>query len=186
MEINEKLDTFFHAAIEAANEQSAQILGEQKAACDESLAEYERQKQKEQQTRLRIAEEKVRKNVNRTLSEQVLALKKEYHREKEREKEALFALVEEKLAAFRSTEGYQDYLVKKIMAAKDFAGGEDLTVYLDPFDGGWKESLEQKTGCTLTVSREEFSGGIRAVIRSKNVLIDDSFARKISEEKEGF
>lgn len=186
MEINEKLDTFFHAAIEAANEQSAQILEEQKAACDVSLAEYEAQKQDEQQTRQRIAEEKVRKNVNRALSEQVLALKKEYYREKEREKEELFALVEKKLAAFRGTGDYQEYLVKKIAAAKAFAEGENLTIYLDPADEGWKERLEQKTGCALTVSQEGFSGGIRAVIRSKNILIDDSFARKISEEKEGF
>lgn len=186
MEIKDKIEVFFHAAIDAANEQSKEILEDYKNVYQEGLLEYEKNKQDGQQTRTRIAEAAVRKEVNRTVSEQVLQLKKEYHIRQEERKEELFALVEEKIAAYRKTSEYKSCLTEKIHAAKKLAGDEALTVYLDPADQALQKELEQQTACVLTVSKETFGGGIRAVVRSRNILMDESFDRKLEEEKEQF
>lgn len=184
MEISEKLGIFFDAVIEAANKQSSEILEEQKQTYQGALAEYEKGKQDSLSTRTHIAEAQIRKEINRTVSEQEILLKKEYHDKEEKMKEELFSLVEEKLLAYQKTKEYQQLLAQKIVKAKQFAAGEAMTVYIDPTDSALKEVLEQETGCEITISREDFWGGMRAVIRSKNVLIDESFVSRVTQEKE--
>lgn len=186
MEINEKLETFYRAAIEAANGQSEALLQEYRTAYQESLAEYEKEKQAGWQTRERIAKERVRKEVNREISEEMLRLKKEYHSRQEEKKKELFALVEEKLADYRKTEAYRRLLGKKISEAQKLAAGEAFTVYLDPGDAYLKEELAAESGCSLSISGTPFGGGIRAVIPAKNMQMDESFAGRLTEEREKF
>ena len=47
-------------------------------------------------------------------------------------------------------------------------------------------SLEDATGIHLTISAEDFTGGIRAVIRSRNILIDHSFKTALRNEYDKF
>lgn len=186
MEINEKLDIFYRAAIGAANEQSTAMLEKYRARYEANLAEYRQEKQKEQQTRERIAQERVRKEVNRTLSEEMVQLKKEYHKAQEEKKAELFALVEQKIADYRTTEAYGALLEQKIAQAVNFANGEELRVYIDPADVRFEQELTEKCGCRILVSAYSFGGGMRAVIPTKNVLIDESFDSKLVAEREQF
>lgn len=186
MEINEKLDIFFRAAIEAANNQSEEILEEHQRIYQNSLAEYEKKVQAKQKIRERMGAEQVEKKVNRTVSEQVVLLKKEYNDKQQALKEELFALVEDKLRNYQKTNDYRIFLADKIKRAKAFAGEAEITIYLNPSDAALQKELEQETGCVLSISEQDFGGGIRAVIRSKNVLIDESFTSKLMEEKEAY
>ncbi len=186
MEINEKLDIFYRAAIDAANEQSSAMLEQYREGYEEKLAVYQQEKEKEQQTRERIAQEHVRKKVNRALSEETVLLKKEYHKVQEEKIEELFALVEQKLRDYRGTEAYAALLEKKITQALRFADGRELRVYIDPEDAHLGQVLEKKCGCDILVSAYSFGGGIRAVIPTKNVLIDESFDSKLAAEREQF
>ena len=81
---------------------------------------------------------------------------------------------------FRS---YKDYLTAKIQMAGEVAGTEPVIIYLDPSDEDKKAELEEKTGAGLTVSEIKFGGGIRAVIRSRNILIDESFLTRLEQEE---
>ncbi len=184
MEISEKLDIFYRATIEAANGQSEAIQEEYRTAYRELLSKYEQKKQEGWQNRSRIEEEKIRKEVNRAVSAQIMEMKKEYHAKQEQRRDEVFALVEEKLAAYRRTEAYREFLKGKILGAKEFAAGSELTVYLDPADQPLRDGLERETGCSLTMSDENFGGGIRAVLHAKNILMDESFAGRLAEERE--
>lgn len=186
MEIKEKLELFQDAVLQTAGRQSESLLEEYKKSYKESLDAYEEQKSKEQGTSWRIIEAKLRKDSNRRVSEQALLLKKEYHELTEQKKEILFAEVEKKLIAYRETEDYRQNLAKAIIRAKKFARQEAVIIYLNPTDADWKKELEEQTGCKLTVSTIDFMGGIRAVIRSKNILIDESFATKLEQERENY
>lgn len=186
MEINEKLDIFYRAAIEAANEKSGEFLEEQKKAYEQNIAAYEKKKQEELESRVRIAKKQVEKEENRKISEELLQLKKMYHSEQEKRKEELFLLVEDRLKAYRKTEAYREHLLQKALWAKEYAAAEELEIYIDPSDEKMREELAEKTGCKVMVSGEPFGGGLRAVIRSQNLLMDESFDRKLSEEREQF
>ena len=43
--------------------------------------------------------------------------------------------------------------------------------------------LEAAAGVSLTVSAIDFGGGIRAVIRARNILIDESFVTQLEQEE---
>ena len=49
-----------------------------------------------------------------------------------------------------------------------------------------KEFLEEHTGVTVTVSKEDFVGGIRTVIHERNILIDHAFKGAIEREYQKF
>jgi vacuolar-type H+-ATPase subunit E/Vma4 len=186
MEISEKLEIFYKAAIDAATMQSESMLEEQKNAYQTELSAYEKKKQENWQTRQHVLEEKVRKEVNREVSEQLLTMKRRYHEEQEAKKELLFQRVEQKLADYRTQDAYREYLCGLIRKAQELAGGAELSIYLGQEDAGWKQPLEKETGCALDVADEAFLGGIRAVIPSKNILLDETFATRLSAEKEQF
>lgn len=186
MEINEKLDLFFRATIEAANGKSQEILEEQEKIYQESIAAYEKKKQEQFGTRVRVAENQVEREENRIVSEQILQLKKEYHDKQELWKEELFGLVTKRLEDYRKTEEYKAFLRQKIAAAEKYAGEDTMQIYLDTADANLREELADGAGCEILVSKEPFGGGIRAVIRDRNLLMDESFDRKLAEEKEKF
>lgn len=84
------------------------------------------------------------------------------------------------------TREYQDYLVAEIRKAKQFAGDEEVLIYIDPADSGKLNSLASMTNTTVEVSKYGFGGGIRALIRARNILIDQSFETKLKEAEEAF
>lgn len=190
MEISEKLDIFYRAAMEVAREQGEAVSEEARTTCRRTLQEYEDERRKQQEARERIAQERVRKEVNREVSRMLMEQKKEYHRVEEQKKEELFTLVEEKLAAYRRTDAYAALLKEKTARAVELAGGGEVTVYLDPEDAALLPELigaqAGNTACTVRLADEPFGGGIRAGIPAKNILLDESFGSRLREEREKF
>ena len=76
--------------------------------------------------------------------------------------------------------------MRKALSEVREAGCNALVVYLDPADQNWIPELAARFGFAPVVSREAFMGGMRAVIHSKNILIDNSFATLLREAKEEF
>ncbi len=44
-----------------------------------------------------------------------------------------------------------------------------MTIYINPTDADKRHIWKNATGMTLTISKEDFIGGVRAVMREKNV-----------------
>ena len=62
----------------------------------------------------------------------------------------------------------------------------EMTIYINPSDADKKEYLEEHTGMRVTVSKEDFKGGIRAVLRQRNILIDHAFKGALEREYQQF
>ncbi len=65
------------------------------------------------------------------------------------------------VADYMKTEEYKRLLVEYIEKAAAFAGSEEMTIYINPTDADKKDYLEEHTGFTLTVSKEDFIGGVQ-------------------------
>ena len=87
---------------------------------------------------------------------------------------------------YMKTEAYGDFLIKCIQQAVHFAGRDPVTLYINPSDESKRSDLEDATGVHLTISAEDFIGGVRAVIRSRNILIDNSFKTQLRNEYDKF
>lgn len=186
MEITEKLNLFYMSAIEVANKQSSEEMREFTTSMEKLQAEFKKNKTEEMESRYHIEEEKLKRDVNRRISEAATEQKRKLNLHQQEKKEALFEVVESMLKKYRETAEYEAYLIAKIRMAKKFARQEEIIIYVDPADAPLKERLEHETGCTLTISREAFGGGIRAVVRSKNVLIDESFQTRLNQERDAY
>jgi len=93
---------------------------------------------------------------------------------------------EAKLAAYQSSPAYEALLDSQIDKALKFAGNDEVKIYIDPNDEALINKLSAKHGIDIAISKYPFHGGIRAVIPAKNILIDNSFEKKIAEAKDKF
>ena len=137
-------------------------------------------------TRIKAEKTSVKQQLGMANSKAALELKRELGAAQKRLKKQLFKEVEEKLSAYMETEKYQDLLVKYIEKAVAYSDRGEMTIYVNPTDTDKKAYLEEKTGFTLSISKEDFIGGIRAVIPERNILVDYAFKGALEREYQKF
>lgn len=184
MTLEEKLENISQAAIEDATKQGDALIQEYQQDIDKAIKIHEEEIKKRNIAEYEYQYAKLEREKNKAISQAMLESKMTITKKTEELSEKLFDLVKSKLAAYKKTPEYESYLLKLIQSSVDFSNGNEIAIYIDPSDASLKEALEKKSGKTITISTEEFFGGIRAIITEKNILIDESFATKISEEKE--
>ncbi len=140
------------------------------------------------QSEVRIRGELInaRQQQNMAASRAQIELKREYGKRQKELKKELFEEVEKKLQEYMKTDAYRKALVHYIEKALRFANGEELTIYINPTDADKKDYLEEHTGMKLTISREDFVGGVRAVVHGRNVLIDHAYKGALENEYQKF
>lgn len=186
MKTREKLNLFYEAALNAANERSSQDMREFSVSMEQMVAEFRKQKREEMEARYQTEAGNLLREKNRRVSEAQTEQKRLLNGYQQEKKAVLFAAVEAKLAEYRKTPGYQGYLAEKIRMAREFARQEPVEIYLDAEDASKKEALERECGCGLLVGEKSFGGGIRAKVPSKNILIDESFETKLNQERDAY
>lgn len=186
MTTEEKLKHFLDVTVENANVKSVETIEEYKKGLQKVFESHKEDALRKQQLQIKLSEENLRKEKNTEVSKQQMEIKKELGKKQEELKSLLFHEVENKLEEYMSTKEYRKYLIDHIKEAKEFAQGEEIQIYIDPADEEALESLEMATGTQISVSEYSFRGGMRAVIRSKNILIDQSFETRLNEAKDGF
>ncbi|MBQ4521337.1 MAG: V-type ATP synthase subunit E [Lachnospiraceae bacterium] len=184
MTLEEKLENISQAAIEDATQQSEALIQEYQQDINKVIKIHEEEIQKRNIAEYEYQYAKMEREKNKAISQAMLESKMTIAKKTQELSDKLFELVKTKLSAYKQTPEYESYLLKLIQSAIDFSNGNEIMIYIDPSDASLKEALEKKSGKTITISTEEFFGGIRAIITEKNILIDESFATKISEEKE--
>lgn len=186
MTIDEKLQHFFEVSEEEARLEASQAIEEHQKTLAKMLREHKQARRQSAEAEIKAETESARREVNKALSTEQLTIKRDWTRKQNELKEKLFAEVKEHLEQFIATPGYEDYLCKKIREAMDFAGEDELLIYLSPADSPRVSVLSERTGFPLKVADESFIGGIRAMIPSKNILIDNSFLESFSSLRKDF
>ena len=182
----EKLQHFLNASIEDAQNRSQKMISDYKEALAKIADEHKAETLKKAELQIKVEEDKLQRNRNKEISKQVLHIKRKITKKQAELKDKLFVEVAHMLEEYMSTEDYTKLLLKEIKEAVDIAGESDVTIYIDPADSESLSKLEMMTGASLTISEYSFMGGTRAVIRDRNILIDNSFAKKLEEAKENF
>ncbi|SFS00624.1 V-type ATP synthase subunit E [Anaeromicropila populeti] len=186
MTLNEKLDIFYNAAISDATTQSIELLKEYENNLRESAKIQKEKSQQAAEQLLQIEKDSIMKEKNKIISDTTLSLKRTLAEKNKEYEQIIYNKVLSKLLTYMKTNDYLTLLEKQINFAKNFILGAEVTIYLSSSDFNKKEFLEEKTGISLELSKDDFTGGIRAIIHTKNILIDYSFATKLAEELEKF
>lgn len=183
MQIEEKLEVFRNFTIDVAKEESERLIAEYEESCNREIEAFRQNKLAELEHKVHSEERNIRRQMNSRVSGEMLRQKRSLDECKRQWREKLFEEVRALLAEYQKTEKYLEYLVAKIKMARELAGEDEVIIYINPSDAGKKAELEGWTGAELTVSSIDFGGGIRAVIRARNILIDESFVTKLEQEE---
>lgn len=186
MTTEEKLKHFLDVSIESATQKSSTLIDDYTEALNKIFEEHKEDATRKADLQVKLGTDSLERDKNKELSKEQIRIKKETSRLQEDLKEQLFVEVKDLLEKYMSTREYQQLLIKQIKEAKEFAGDNEIIIYIDPADSAELMNLQAASNSHLTLSDYSFSGGIRAVINSKNILIDNSFETKLSEAKEAF
>ena len=103
-------------------------------ALDKIFQEHKETKERQIQSHIQAETDNLKREINKTVSARQLEYRRLLSDKTEEIKQQLFHDVAERLAQFRSTPEYLEYLSQRIQEACDFAGEDALVVYLDPAD----------------------------------------------------
>ncbi len=184
--IEHKLAHFEEVCTHDAQEKYEKDISDYAARQESLLAEHMEHAKKQAELKLQTEAEKIRRETNKKLSVSQIAIKRAYSQKQDELQGKIFSELRDRLARFMETPQYEALLEAQIRKAKEFAGKEELYIYIDPADEEKKQELALHTQCDIRISQYPFLGGTRAVILSKNVLIDNSFETKLKEAGENF
>ena len=189
MKTEEKLQHFYDLSIASAQEDAQKLIEKHQSGLDQAYDEHVAMKNRQADAELKAESDKLKRDFNKEVSAEHLLIKRQISEIQTDLKDKLFLEVTEKLNTFKETQEYQDMLYNQIIQAVEFAAGDEMVIYIDPSDEHLLVSLAERlkdAHIIPTLSKESFMGGMRAVIRSKNILIDNSFSTLLGDEKEKF
>ena len=175
MTVEEKISHLQAAAMEEARAEGNAIMKQHEDALLGVFEQHRAELLRQSETRVKAERVGAQQQLNMAMSKAQLELKRELSKTQKELKKELFEEVREVVEEYMKTE-----------KAARFAGGAAMTIYINPTDADKKEYLEEHTGMALTVSKEDFIGGVRAVIQEKNILIDHAFKGAIENEYRKF
>lgn len=186
MTLEEKIAHLQTSSMEQARAEGNAIIDSHRETLEKELADHK--KEAMHQSKLRIMEEKTKAKLalNQTRAKYQLEQKRRRGKVQQELKDKIFHEARQMVDAYMKTKEYDEFLVKCIRQAEKYAGDDLVTIYINASDEGKRGELEAMTGVSLTISKEDFIGGVRAVIHSRNILIDHSFLTQLRDEYEKF
>mgnify|MGYP001668340520 CR=1 FL=1 len=186
MNTEEKLKHFKEICESDVRIRAEKLLSEQRETLESRFAAHREAALHHQSMQLQLEEERIAREQNKEYSLKLTELRRELGELRRELKDQLFVELRDRLANFMETPAYLTLLKKQISAAKEFAGEDEIRIYLDPADEPLLKKLSLALSTELTLSRYSFLGGTRAVIPAKNILIDNSFETKLEDARASF
>lgn len=174
------------------NKQVQDIIDEQvnqyRATLQKDYDEFVKNTNQEFDAKFENAKKNMRKELNKNISQSQIHLQRDLYLQEEKLKKKLFAEFNDAIQNYMQTDEYRNQLVVMINNLKDYAekNREELVVYLNHSDQGMYEVLLEETNANIQISDREFLGGVRGVLKDRQVLIDYSFSTLLENVEDSF
>lgn len=174
------------------NQQAQDIIDEQvnqyRATLQKDYDEFVKNTNQEFDAKFANAKKNMRKELNKNTSQSQIHLQRDLYLQEEKLKKSLFAEFNSAIQNYMQTDEYRNQLVVMINNLKDYAekNREELVVYINHSDQGMIETLLEETNANIQISDREFLGGVRGVLKDRQVLIDYSFSTLLANVEDSF
>lgn len=174
------------------NQQAQDIIDEQvnqyRATLQKDYDEFVKNTNQEFDAKFLNAKKDMRKELNKNISQSQIHLQRDLYLQEEKLKKTLFADFNDAIQNYMQTDEYRNQLVVMINNLKDYAekNREELVVYINHSDQGMIETLFEETNANIQISDREFLGGVRGVLKDRQVLIDYSFSTLLANVEDSF
>jgi len=184
MTLDEKLTNFTEYCVLAAKKKSEELISQQQSALDKDFEAYTLKSKEITDSQLKIEKENLEKQLNKELSNEQLHSKQLIGEARTELTDKLFVELSDKISNFINTKEYMELISSQIKYALNFAEGDEIIIYVDSTDEGRLHELcaRHQTDC-IKISEHSFMGGTMALLPKKNILIDNSFAKKLETAK---
>ena len=162
MTTEEKLKHFEEAAVERAKAKREAAIAEHQAALEKIEAEHMAETDRRAALQIKTETENLNRSINTALSKEQLQIRREISQKNDELKEKLFVEIKTQLEEYMSTPAYVKLLEKQIKDILKIAGGEHVTIYIDPNDQFLLQDLAAATNTAISVSEYSFMGGSRS------------------------
>ena len=186
MTLEEKISHLRTTSMEQARSEGNAIIDSYKEALEKVFEDHKAESLRQSETRIKAETTNARQQLNQAMAKSQLEIKRQNGKIQQELKDKIFEEARSLVDDYMQTEDYMEYLMSCIKQAKAFAGDDPVIIYINPTDEKRRSDLEDATRIPLTVSAEDFIGGVRAVIRTRNILIDNSFKTKLRNEYDSF
>ena len=174
MDAEHKLQHFFNISVQTASQQNADSLDKYKSSLDSAFDDHKNQIRHTADETILTKKNIILQSVRRDYSSKESEARRSLINLKNDIRNDLFHKVRQLISEFRQTDEYTDYLINRINYIDSVAGDDAAEIYIDLSDSRLQKTLEDKTGKKINIYDIDFSGGIRAVIPSRNILIDET------------
>lgn len=174
------------------NQQAQDIIDEQvnqyRATLQKDYDEFVKNTNQEFDAKFVNAKKDMRKELNKNISQSQIHLQRDLYLQEEKLKKTLFAEFNDAIQNYMQTDEYRNQLVVMINNLKDYAekNREELVVYINHSDQAMYEILLEETNANIQISDREFLGGVRGVLKDRQVLIDYSFSTLLANVEDSF
>ena len=174
------------------NKQAQDIIDEQvnqyRATLQKDYDEFVKNTNQEFDAKFVNAKKDMRKELNKNIAQSQIHLQRDLYLQEEKLKKKLFAEFNDAIQNYMQTDEYRNQLVVMINNLKDYAekNREELVVYINHSDQGMYEVLLEETNANIQISDREFLGGVRGVLKDRQVLIDYSFSTLLENVEDSF
>lgn len=174
------------------NQQAQDIIDEQvnqyRATLQKDYDEFVKNTNQEFDAKFVNAKKDMRKELNKNISQSQIHLQRDLYLQEEKLKKTLFAEFNDAIQNYMQTDEYRNQLVVMINNLEDYAekNREELVVYINHSDQGMIETLLEETNANIQISDREFLGGVRGVLKDRQVLIDYSFSTLLANVEDSF
>jgi vacuolar-type H+-ATPase subunit E/Vma4 len=184
----EKLLVFSDTVLKEAARQKEAILQDAKKTRDDMIDSNELRLLQEAHDEIQEALRSMDRASNEEISRTILESKQALFTRRQEIVDAIFSRVEARLAAFRQTPAYRDFLRKRMMAGAQVLGGGQLEVMVDETDLSLARELatELDMNCEVMEAASPLHGGCQLVNRTTGRMDDDSFSRRLETERASF
>lgn len=186
MILEKKIDQFYKYTLESATNQKIALLEEFEQSLEKNLQDHKKGALRKAELSYKVEEASLMNKKNKALANASIQTKRVLNEKSDEITNTIFVDVQRKLVEYMKTPAYTSLLISQIKKAKEYAANESITIHINSTDAPLKKELEAATNSTLTISETDFLGGSRAIIPSRNILIDHSFTTRIKDAKEAF
>ena len=186
MTLEEKISHLQATSMEQARAEGNAIIDAHREALEKIFVDHRAEALRQSETRVKAETTNAKLSLNQAAAKSQLEIKRRQGKVQQELKDKVFEEVLGLVNDYMKTEAYDDFLIKCIQQAKHFAGREPVVIYINLSDESKRSDLSDATGVHLTISAEDFIGGVRAVIRSRNILMDNSFKTQLRNEYDKF
>ncbi|KAA9242122.1 MULTISPECIES: hypothetical protein [Aerococcus] len=186
MKLEEKMAYFKDQVTQQSQSEIDQQINQYRQTLEDDYQKFQEQTDETFAHRLVNEKEALRKENNKAISQIQINQQRELFLTEENMKLTLFKTFTKQIESYQESEAYIEQLKKMLKNIQAYAGREKYDLYIDENDSHLRSQLESYASHPIIISDRPFMGGIRAVLRERQILVDYSFLTFLDRLKENF